>query len=141
MMVKIAVSDLGIPRIETFPARTIHSAYPTNSGIKKTLLTQMMRAKRAGSWFRLGKMQRGLYSLAMRLDVKLQSPELLKALVSVLKSLRQNCDRAGAAFIRAMRLAWAISEAAVGWGNAKARDWRNDQEFVRFLAITLRGER
>ncbi len=48
----------------------------------------MIRAKRAGTWFGLGKVQRSLYSLAMRLDVKLQSPELLKALVSVLRSLR-----------------------------------------------------
>ena len=99
----------------------------------------MIRAKRAGTWFRLGKMQRNLYSLAMRLEVKLQSPELLKALVSVLKCLRETCDRAGAAFARAMRLAWAISEAAVEWGNAEAREWRNDQNFVRFLAISLEG--
>lgn len=75
--------------------------------------------------------------MAMRLEVKLQSPELLKALVSVLKCLRETCDRVGAAFIKGMRLAWAISEAAVGWGNAEARDWRNDLNFVRFLAISL----
>jgi len=97
----------------------------------------MIRAKRAGTWFRLPRMQRGLYGLAMRLEVKLQSPELLKALVSVLKSLRQTCDRAGAAFIRAMRQAWVISDSAVQWGNAKAREWRNDLNFVRFLAINL----
>jgi hypothetical protein len=97
----------------------------------------MIRAKRAGTWFGLPKMQRGLYSLAMRLEVKLQSPELLRALVSVLKCLRETCDRAGAAFVRATRLAWAISEAAVGWGNAEAREWRNELNFVRFLAITL----
>jgi hypothetical protein len=97
----------------------------------------MIRAKRAGTWFGLGKVQRSLFSLAMRLDVKLQSPELLKALVSVLKRLRETCDRAGVAFVRAMRLAWAISDAAFGWGNKEARAWRNDQDYIRFLAITL----
>ena len=81
------------------------------------------------------KMQRRLYGLAMRLDVKLQSKELLKALVSILKALRQTCDRAGAAFVGAMRLAWAISEAAVGWGNPEAREWRNDLAYIRFLAV------
>jgi hypothetical protein len=96
----------------------------------------MIRAKRAGTWFGLTKMQRSLYGLAMRLEVKLQSQELLKALVSILKCLRETCDRGGAAFVRAMSLAWAISEAAVRWGNAKAREWRNDLGFVRFLAIS-----
>ena len=99
----------------------------------------MIRAKRAGTWFGLPKMQRGLYGLAMRLEVKLQSHELLKALVSILKALRQTCDRAGVAFVGAMRLAWRISEAAVRWGNAKAHEWRNDRNYIRFLAIGLEG--
>ena len=99
----------------------------------------MVKAKRAGTWFGLGKVQRSLYGLAMKLDVKLQSPELLKALVSVLKRLKETCDRAGMALVKAMRLAWAISEAAVGWGNAGARDWRNDQTYIRFLAVSLEG--
>ena len=75
--------------------------------------------------------------MAMRLEVKLQSLDLLKALVSVLKDLRQTCDRDGVAFVRAMRLAWALSEAAVSWGNAEAREWRNDLGFVRFLTLAL----
>jgi hypothetical protein len=73
----------------------------------------------------------------MRLEVRLQSKELLKALVLVLKNLRESLDGAGVAFFRASRLAWAISEAAVAWGNAKARNWRNDLDFVRFLANNL----
>jgi hypothetical protein len=97
----------------------------------------MARAKRAGTWFGLPRLQRTLYSLAMRLDVKLRSPLLLRALVSVLKNLRQTCDREGAAFVRAMRMAWAFSEAAVRWGNSKAREWRNDGTYIRFLAITF----
>ena len=79
-----------------------------------------------------------MFELAMRLDVKLQSHDLLKALVAVLKNLRQTCDGAGIAFVKAVRLAWAISEAAEGWGNAKAREWRNDLDYVRFLGMNLR---
>jgi hypothetical protein len=97
----------------------------------------MIRAKRAGTWFGLSKLHRGLYGLAMRLEVKLQSPELLRALVSVLKRLRETCDRAGVAFVRAVRLAWAFSEAAVSWGNADARKWRNDRTYIGFLAVSL----
>ena len=95
----------------------------------------MIRAKRAGTWFRLPREQRGFYSLAMRLDVKLQSHDLLRALVSVLRNLRRTCERVGAALVRAIQVAWAFSEAAVGWGNASAREWRNDLGFIRFLAI------
>lgn len=127
-------------RFGSTPAKhNILSAPAANGdgGVKKLLLHQMIRAKRAGTWFGLPKLQRSLYSLAMRLDVKLQSPELLRALVSVLKSLRQTCDRAGAALVRATRMAWALSEAAVGWGNSWAREWRNDGTYIRFLAISL----
>jgi hypothetical protein len=87
-------------------------------------------------------MQRMFYGLAMRLEVKLQSPELLKALVSVLKRLRETCDRVGATVPKAVQLAWMLSEAAVRWGNARARGWRNDQGYIRFLASILisRGE-
>jgi hypothetical protein len=113
-----------------------------DNGIRNLLLRQMIRAKRAGTWFRLPRMQRMLYSLAMRLEVKLKSPELLKALVSVLKRLRDTCDPVGAAILRAVQLAWTFSEAAVRWGNAGARTWRNDQNYIRFLASFLvsRGE-
>jgi len=119
----------------TEPSTTV--THPSNPDIKRIFLTQMVKSKRAGTWFGLDRVKRGLYSLAMRLDVKLQSPELLRALVSVLKCLKETCDRAGVAFVRATQLAWAISEAAVSWGNAEARKWRNDQNFVRFLAISL----
>jgi hypothetical protein len=94
----------------------------------------MLRAKRAGTWFRLPKAKRGMYSLALRLDVKLTSHDLLKALVSVLKLLRQTCDTVGRALMKATQMAWAFSEAAVRWGNELAREWRNDLTYVRYLA-------
>ena len=97
----------------------------------------MIRAKRAGTWFRLPKMQRGLYGLAMRLDVKLQSPELLKALISVLRSLRERFDGGYRLLMKAMGIAWAFSDAAVKGGNEGAREWRHDWNYIRFLARTL----
>ena len=95
----------------------------------------MIRAKRAGTWFRLRRRERGMFELAMRLNVKLQSRDLLRALVSVLKDLRQTCDPVGGALVMGMRLAWALSESAVRWGNESARAWRNDLSYVRFLAM------
>ena len=94
----------------------------------------MIRAKRAGTWFRLGKLQRSLYGLAMRLDVKLQSPELMKALVSVLRSLRERFDGSYRALMKAVDVAWAFSAVAVKGGNEGAREWRHDWNYIRFLA-------
>jgi len=95
----------------------------------------MIRAKRSGVWFRLRRRQRGMFELAMRLRVKFQSHDLLRALVSVLKELRETCDPVGGALVRGMRLAWALSESAVRWGNVSARVWRNDLNYIRFLAM------
>ena len=105
------------------------------NGIKQLLLHQMIRAKRAGTWFRLPRQQRGMFELAMRLEVKLQSHDLLKALVAVLRSLRERCDGRFSALMKATRIAWAFSEAAVRTGNEAAKGWRSDLSYIRFLAI------
>ena len=98
---------------------------------------EMFSAKRDGSWFRLGSVERGVYSLAMRLDVKLESATLLRALVGVLKKLKEMGDRAYAAVMEGMRLAWAFSEAAVSWGNPSAKGWRSDANYASFLGRSL----
>ena len=76
-----------------------------------------------------------MYELAMRLEVKLQSHDLLKALVSVLRNLRERFDRGFDAFMRAAQIAWAFSDAAVRAGNEAAKGWRSDLSYIRFLAI------
>ncbi|MDA4126861.1 MAG: hypothetical protein OK452_06640 [Thaumarchaeota archaeon] len=78
-----------------------------------------------------------MYELALRLRVKLQSPDLLKALVSVLKGLREKFDNEYRVLMKAMSTAWAFSEAAVKGGNQQARAWRHDWNYVRFLARQL----
>ena len=98
---------------------------------------EMYSAKRNGSWFRLGRVERGVYSLAVRLDVKLESAVLLRALVGVLKKLKEMGDRAYAVLMEGMRLAWAFSEAAVSWGNQTAKGWRSDANYASFLGRFL----
>jgi len=79
-----------------------------------------------------------MYGLALRLEVKFQSYDLLKALVSVLKNLRDSCEGGYAALAKGTRLARSFSEAAVSWGNELARGWRDDRAYIRFLAATLK---
>ena len=98
---------------------------------------EMSAAKRDGSWFSLGRVERGVYSLAVRLDVKLESAVLLRALVGALKKLKEMGDSAYAALMDGMRLAWALSEAAVSWGNESAKAWRSDASYASFLGRFL----
>ncbi len=77
----------------------------------------------------------------MRLDVKLESAVLLRALVGVLKRLKEMGDRAYAVLMEGMRLAWAFSEAAVSWGNGSAKEWRSDASYASFLGRSLVGKK
>ena len=100
---------------------------------------EMLAAKRNGSWFRLGRVERGIYSLSMRLDVRLESAMLLRALVGALKKLKEMGDRAYAGIMEGLRLAWAFSDAAVSWGNAAAKGWRSDRAYADFLGRFMVG--
>ena len=105
--------------------------------LKNFFKREMLAAKRSGSWFRLGRVERGVYSLAMRLDVRLESAMLLRALVGALKKMKEMGDAAYAALMGGMRLAWAFSDAAVSWGNTSARQWRSDRGYAEYLGRFL----
>jgi hypothetical protein len=128
----------GSQRVDLSLARVDRSDNASDLGVKRFFWNQMTRAKRAGTWFRLCRRERAMYGLALRLDVKFQSYDLLKALVSVLKNLRDSCEGGYAAIMKGTRLARSFSEAAVSWGNERAREWRDDRAYIRFLAVTLK---
>ena len=98
---------------------------------------EMRKARRSGRWFRLSRTERGFFSLATRLRVEYRSYALIRAMVAVLKKLKEFGDRAYGQIMRGMRLAWAFSEAAVRWGNHEARSWRSDRSYILFLGKTL----
>ncbi|MDG6970552.1 MAG: hypothetical protein JRN54_05530 [Nitrososphaerota archaeon] len=113
----------------------------SHSDLREFFRREMSAAKRDGSWFRLGSVERGVYSLAMRLDVKLESAVLLRALVGALKKLKEMGDGAYASLMDGMRLAWAFSDAAVSWGNEAAKGWRSDASYASFLGRFLVGRK
>jgi len=100
----------------------------------------MLLAKRTGHWFRLKRQERGLYSLALSLDVSLKSFDLLRALVSILKKLKEMGDKLYRQIARGTVLAWRFSQAAVEWGNADAQGWRNDRRYILFLGLMFSGQ-
>lgn len=107
--------------------------------IRSLFKKQMALSIRNRSWFRLSRQDRSLYSLALRLKVRFESVDLLRALVSVLKKLQQFGRTAYLELRAGVRLAWMFSVAAVGWGNDQARSWRSDQNYIRFLGRLYLG--
>ena len=77
--------------------------------------------------------------MVLRMDVKWKSPELLRALVGVLKRLKELGDRAYLVMAKGARFAWKSSEAAVSWGNPVAKEWRNDLECAKYLGSHMCG--
>jgi hypothetical protein len=94
---------------------------------------QMLLSKRLGSWFRLNLQERSIIDLSLNLNVKFRSIELLRAIVSILKKLRETGKSFNIRLLRGSRLALAFSEAAVSWGNRGARRWRSDRFYIDFL--------
>ncbi|MDG6902917.1 MAG: hypothetical protein JRM80_13290 [Nitrososphaerota archaeon] len=101
--------------------------------LRQVLTKEIQTSRRSGAWFRIGRMERGFLGLALRLRVRLDSPALLRALVGVLKKLKEAGDGAYARLAHGAKVAWAFSAAAVAWGNQGAKAWRNDLEYARFL--------
>ena len=109
------------------------------SRIRAILTREMAKAKRQRYWFRLNRLDRIILSLTLRSNAKYKSLELLRVLVGILKRLKELGDRLYIALRRGAGLAWLYSEAAVGWGNAQAHEWRNDIRYVEFLGSLFGG--
>ena len=112
---------------------------PERDRIRWILKTIMTKSKRTRHWYSLNKRERGLFSLALRLDIKYNSVDLMRALVSIVKKLRSITDSFYTRFVRGTTLAWAFSEAATAWGNAKAKEWRHDTNYAIYLGSHMGG--
>lgn len=99
----------------------------------------MLLSKRRGSWFRLEKRERSMFSLALRLNPTFKGYQLLKAMVAVLKKLMEASSQAYARVLRGLQIAWAFSAKCVEWGNPEAKAWRNDLEYAKYLGSTMSG--
>jgi hypothetical protein len=101
--------------------------------IKNRLKKAIVTSKRRGAWFSLDKCEKSIVYLAIRLDVKFTSLDLLRSLTSIMKKLEQHGETVYAWMQRGTRLAWAFSEFAVSAGNKSAAAWRNDKSYSLFL--------
>ncbi len=100
----------------------------------------MTLSKRRGSWFRLEKRERSMFSLALRLNATFKGYELLRAMVGVLKKVMAGSDLLYSRLVRGVQLAWAFSSKCTEWGNPGAKAWRNDLEYAKYLGAHMSSE-
>jgi hypothetical protein len=101
--------------------------------VKSLLKRAVTTSKRRGAWFSLDRKEKGILSLAIRLEVKFSSIELLRAITSVLKKLAEFGDTLYSRMQRGIQLAWVFSQFAVASGNASAKEWRHDRGYAEYL--------
>ena len=82
-----------------------------------------------------------MFSLALRLKATFQGYQLLRAMVGVLRKLKEASDVAYSRLLRGMQVAWAFSVKCAEWGNLRAKEWRNDLEYARYLGSHMCGGR
>ena len=117
-----------------------HGAQQTASNwLHSYLKKQMTASKRRGAWFRLEKRERSMFSLALRLNASFRGYDLLKAMVGVLKKLMEAPGMACCQLTRGVRMAWALSEKCAQWGNLRAKEWRNDAGYAKYLSSHMCG--
>lgn len=97
----------------------------------------MAKAKRSGSWFRLSRLERGLFSLAISTKARFESVSLVRAVVSVLKKLKEYSDPLYVFLVRGLEMVSAFADAATSWGHPGAEAWRRDKSYATFLGRFL----
>jgi hypothetical protein len=108
-----------------------------SSRVKSHLKKAIVTSKRRGAWFSLDRREKSIVYLSLKLNVRFESLELLRALASILKKLQQQGETVYAWLRRGTELAWAFSEYAVSCGNETARAWRNDRGYALYLGRIL----
>ena len=105
--------------------------------IRLLIKKQITLSKRDRSWFGLSVQERSFLNLVLSLRVKFRSSSLLRAVQSAMSKLRSISGPIQAILRRGERLARLYAEAATSWGNAEARTWLNDANYVAFLGRFL----
>jgi len=105
---------------------------------RRGLINLKSRALRSGGWFRrLGRVERALVDLTIRITYQVRSMVLARALLPIIKKLEDASENRVShairqvGFLRAQRL----SLLAQKWGNKCAEIWMFDPSFAVFIAI------
>ena len=105
---------------------------------KKQLMRLRTRAARSGVWFkRLPQIDRVLVNLVIKITDHIRSPSLARSLAAITRKLEGLMQGKLERAVREIGLPMArsLSRFAQKWGNTRAKQWANDADFARYLAI------
>ena len=93
---------------------------------------------RRGVWYKcLGRLERGLFSLSLKVTSKIRSRKLARALYSIVMKLLEALESKVLKYMRqiGVPLARKICLIAQGWGYERAWEWAEDVGFIKYLTI------
>lgn len=105
---------------------------------KCELVKWKAKAFRGRVWFNaLNRLERGLVDSVIQVVDTVRSALLRKVLSSIVQKLQTALESPVTRMIREVGrpLASQISAIAVSWGNRSAQRWKDEQRFIRFLAV------
>ena len=105
---------------------------------KSQLMKLKLKAMRAGVWFKaLPRIDRVLVDLTIKVAGTVRSFTLAEKVLTVIRKLESVME---SKFLRAVRekgfpVARKLGLIAQKWGNTKAKNWKSDIGFARYLAV------
>ena len=103
------------------------------------LLGIRRKAIRSGIWFKaLTKSERAILDLIPRCVDKLRSPKLIDIVAKIIVKVKNALKSPVISLMEQIGrpLAKRLSRIAQRWGNKTAKEWAEDQSFIRYLTIT-----
>ena len=74
-----------------------------------------------------------MFSLALRLNATFKGSRLLNAMFDVLRKLAEASDAVCTPLTRGVQMAWAFASNCARWGNLRAKEWKDDLEYAKYL--------
>lgn len=105
--------------------------------IKNFITKTIVKAKRSKLWWKLGNIEKGILTLATKLDIKFKSLTLLKAIVKIVKQISQQTSYMRKHYILGLKTAYKTVEYAISIGYVQAKEWLKEKAYIIWHGIIV----
>ena len=109
----------------------------TNQKIRQAIIKIIIKAKRAGTWKRITSIEKGILTLAVNLQIKFQSINLLRAITKIIKQIIQQTYFQYQNYVRGIKTANVMVQYATALGYLQAAEWVRDRNYITWWGIFL----
>ena len=109
----------------------------TSQKIRQAIIKVIIKAKRAGTWKRITSIEQGILTLAVNLQIKFQSINLLRAITKIIKQIIQQTYFQYQNYIRGIKTANVMAQYATALGYLQAAEWVRDRNYITWWGIFL----